>query len=408
MQATHPGVAEQDRMELVGYHDLERRPAFKIAMQEIGGRWFVYLSHFWHSGWTIVDVTDPSDPQMVRFVEGPPNTETTQIQVAEGRMLVSLERPLEEVYGKVEGHDSGIQIYDVKSDPSTPYLLGSWKGDAVGTHRNFYAGGDVAYLCAKVEGWAGQILVALDVSDPHQPRELSRWWWPGQHLEAGEEPTYGFYFHGPAYVEGTRAYLSYGRLGAIILDVSDPREPRFISRIDLGDLGSRLGCHSAVPIPERDLLVVNSEAILEGYDDPLGYAVTVDISDETRPRVIGWLPRPQPARHTGYRNYQEKGGRYGPHNQAHHQRQGVFRRLQNTVLLTYFNAGLRVFDIEDPYNPNEVGYFVPEDPRERLGAMPRGRLVSQTEDVVVDARGYIYCTDKNHGLFILRYEGELT
>lgn len=131
MQATHPGVAEQDRVELVGYHDLDRRPAFKIAMQEIGGRWFVHLSHFWHSGRTVVDVTDPSNPQMVRFVEGPPNTETTQIQVAEGRMLVSLERPLEEVYGKVEGYDSGIEIYDdTESDPSTPCLLGSWKGDS--------------------------------------------------------------------------------------------------------------------------------------------------------------------------------------------------------------------------------------------------------------------------------------
>jgi sugar lactone lactonase YvrE len=30
-------------------------------------------------------------------------------------------------------------------------------------------------------------------------------------------------------------------------------------------------------------------------------------------------------------------------------------------------------------------------------------LVTQIEDVVVDRRGYIYCTDKNHGLFVLRY-----
>jgi hypothetical protein len=30
-------------------------------------------------------------------------------------------------------------------------------------------------------------------------------------------------------------------------------------------------------------------------------------------------------------------------------------------------------------------------------------LVTQLEDVIVDARGYVYCTDKNHGVFVLRY-----
>jgi myo-inositol-hexaphosphate 3-phosphohydrolase len=32
-------------------------------------------------------------------------------------------------------------------------------------------------------------------------------------------------------------------------------------------------------------------------------------------------------------------------------------------------------------------------------------LVLQTEDVVVDIRGFIYITDKNQGLWILRYTG---
>lgn len=39
--------------ELVGYHDLESRPAFKIAMQVVDQRWYLYLAHFWTSGWTI-------------------------------------------------------------------------------------------------------------------------------------------------------------------------------------------------------------------------------------------------------------------------------------------------------------------------------------------------------------------
>jgi hypothetical protein len=34
--------------------------------------------------------------------------------------------------------------------------------------------------------------------------------------------------------------------------------------------------------------------------------------------------------------------------------------------------------------------------------------VTQFEDVLVDARGYVYCTDKNHGLFVLRVTGDRT
>jgi myo-inositol-hexaphosphate 3-phosphohydrolase len=37
--------------------------------------------------------------------------------------------------------------------------------------------------------------------------------------------------------------------------------------------------------------------------------------------------------------------------------------------------------------------------------MPEDRLVVQTEDVLVDRRGYIYITDKNQGLWVLQYTG---
>jgi myo-inositol-hexaphosphate 3-phosphohydrolase len=37
--------------------------------------------------------------------------------------------------------------------------------------------------------------------------------------------------------------------------------------------------------------------------------------------------------------------------------------------------------------------------------MPEDKLVVQTEDVVVDRRGFIYISDKNQGVWILRYTG---
>ena len=49
----------------------------------------------------------------------------------------------------------------------------------------------------------------------------------------------------------------------------------------------------------------------------------------------------------------------------------------------------------------ESGWFIPPDPTANSGPLPKD-VVAQTEDVLVDTRGYIYITDKNWGMWILR------
>ena len=64
-------------------------PAFKLAMQEVNGRWYLYVAHLWHRGWSVLDVTDPDAPQYCSFIPGPENTWTIQIQVADGKMITA-------------------------------------------------------------------------------------------------------------------------------------------------------------------------------------------------------------------------------------------------------------------------------------------------------------------------------
>jgi hypothetical protein len=419
---------ERRNVSFVGFSDLDGHPAFKIDLQRVDGRWLLYLADFWHSGWSVVDVTDPSEPEYLAHLDGPENTFTLQVQVADGLMVTSLEQPRVRdpanatEYGLYDydpdgDYAAGAYVWDVETDPTDPELLGQYESGGTGTHRNFYDGGDYAFMCAGPEGFEGKCLTVVDLSDPGDPEEVARWWWPGQAPD--EEADERYYCHGPAYRRGDRLYLSYGSVGALVFDVADETEPELLSRLGFGDLGSWLGTHSFVPVPDTDLAVANTEAIREGSPldaetgEPLNYTVIVDVSDDARnpgfegqrhvgPRVVSWVPTPRPEPDAPYDSYHERPGRFGPHNQAHYREGQPRYRTSDHLVMTYFNAGLRLFDVSDPLAPTEVGHYVPEDPTERVGSpRPGSGLVSTFEDVVVDERGYVYCTDPQQGLFVL-------
>ena len=395
-------------IELVGYNDLGGNPSLKLAMQVVNGRWYLYSAHFWSPGWTIVDVTEPSNPKYIKTVPGPENTETCQVQVANGIMVTSLER-LIPIPGRGDtshlSYEEGIYIWDVK-DPVNPKRLGHFKTGATGTHRNHWEGGRYVHLSAATRGFEGNIYRIVDIANPSNPVEVGRWWMPDQWVAGGAKPAKPrTHFHGPAYPDpdGGRVYLGYGGAGMVILDVSDITLPKLVSRLEFHPpFSGRLPSHTVLPLPRRKLALATSEAIAESFDEPLNYAAIVDVADEKNPRLISLLPIPEPPPGAPHKNFVEKGGRFGPHNFHHSQRQPHLEDRDDRAYVTYFNAGLRIYDISDPYLPREIAYYIPPDPTKRIGIMPVKKLVTQSEDVLVDKRGYIYVTDKNYGVFILR------
>jgi hypothetical protein len=392
----------------LSYIDLEDRPAFKMAIHRHGDRWFLYAAHFWESGYSIVEITDPGRPRFVRFVPGPPNTWALQVQVADGLMITSQERVADGWGGDPKGpFGEGFLIWDL-TDPENPRQLGHYRTGGLGTHRNFYAGGKYVYATALPEGFDGHILQIVDISDPVAPREVSRWWRPGQWLAGGEKGVpFGTLLHGGAYVRGDRAYLPYSAGGFVILDISDVNNPTLVSDLPFSPpFVAYIGVHTAIPLSNRPLVVVNSEAIAEKGEESLGYAGIVDISNERSPRLISLFPVPDPPKDMGIRNFTERAGRFGPHNQHQPQFQDVLYQNEDIVFLTYFNAGLRAYDISNEKLPREIGYFIPPDPEVRRGVLPKTGLVTQTEDVIVDNRENIFITDKNHGIYVLRFNGE--
>jgi hypothetical protein len=391
--------------QVVGYSDTGGRPGFKMAIREVNGRWYMYMGHLWHRGWTIMDVTDPARPEVVKFIPGPENTWTIQMDLHDDIMITGLEQVGRRWGGDPsKPHDEGFIIWDIK-DPVNPKKLGQWKTGGRGTHRNGYPGGRYVFAAAAVPGYQDEILVIVDIQDPGNPQEVARWSAPGQHIAAGEKPEDGMQVHGPPMVDGNRLYLDYGGAGMYILDISDIRKPTPLGHLDFNPpFTGGITVHSILPIKSRNLVWINSEAIAEDCKEAVGFAALVDIADEQHPRLVSTMPVPVPPPDARYADFCAKGARFGPHNINQLQHHPDVEKQGSLMYLTYFNAGLRVFDISNARLPKETGYFIPPDPVRRYGPVP-DTLVEQTEDVLVDRRGYVYITNKNQGMWILKYTG---
>lgn len=405
MKEEFPPGAVANKVQPVGYSDLDGRPAFKMSIREYEGHWYLYTGHFWHSGWSIVDVTDPSSPYVVKFISGPENTFTLQMELSDNIMITALEKIFPNFGGSPDKpFDEGVLIWDI-SDPINPRKLGQFHTGGTGTHRNFYSGGQYVHLAAGMPGYDGNIYVTIDIRNPAQPVEVGRWWVQGQHTAGGEKtPRPYISLHGPPYIVNNLAYLPYGSAGMIILDINDVSRPTEIGKLIFSPpFHSQFSVHSLLPLPKKGLAYVNSEDTSYGKG-PLHHASIVDISDPSNLMLLSLFPEPVPPAGVPYHDFFEKGGWSGPHNINLLQHNPDVEKQGELFYIAHFNAGLRVYNVTDPRKPVEVGYFMPPEPTKRYGPMPEGKLVLQTEDVLVDRRGFIYITHKNQGLWILKYQ----
>jgi hypothetical protein len=399
-----------DNVELLGYTIMNEHPAFKITMTRAGERWYLIGGHYNIPGWSVVDVTDPKNPRVAKFIPGPANTSTNQVDLADDILVAALGRPNGREDAGMDAkkpYQAGVALIDVK-DPLNPKELGRWltdKPEGRGTHRNLYQGGRYIHLAADMKGYDGDIYVIVDISNPAKPVEAGRWWVPGQHVAGGETPQKdpNVNLHNANFVDGNLVYLSYGDAGMVVLDISDVSRPRLVSRTKF-EPRHRFDVHTVTPDFKRKLVYVNSEAVTYDCKGPLDHVTVVDVADPAKPVALSRYPVPVPAAGLPYTSFCDKGGRFGPHNQNQLQYNPNVQKQGNLSYVTWFNGGLRVYDVADTRSPREVGHFMAGPPQKQY-LRAYGPYV-RMEDVLVDTRGYIYVTGgAQQGLYVLRYTG---
>jgi hypothetical protein len=376
------GAEEAWNMRLLGHSDLGGHGDGMHVNLRSG---LAYVGHMGEGrvGTSVVDVTNPTNPKLVHQIQTPPGTHSHKVQVVDDILVVNYEKNMREP--EATTWEAGFKVFDL-SDPQEPREIGFFPMKGSGCHRMTYWEAPYIYMSASDEGYTDRFFMVADLSDPTQPTEVGRWWVPGMHAAGGETPDWPedrrFWHHHPL-LRGSRAYCPWWDGGLVILDVSDLSKPRFISRLDFGP--ESRSTHSAVPIPGRDILVGGEEAIHDAGEGIQKNARIVDISDEENPTVTSVFPVPEG-------DYPAREGRFGPHN-LHEMRPGSYQDSE-IVFLTYFSAGIRVYDISDVATPKEVAYYVPP--------APPGRSSIQLNDLIVDADGLVYVTDRyTGGLYIL-------
>ncbi|MGH8825486.1 MAG: LVIVD repeat-containing protein [Jiangellaceae bacterium] len=347
----------------------------------------LYVGHFGPSGagTSILDASDPTDIRLVRRWMAPHGSHTHKVQVAEGVLLVNHEQ-----FRGGDPFSAGMAVYDL-SDPFDPEQVGWFDSTGQGVHRIVWTGGRYAYVSAIPEGFDDRIWVVVDMADVRHPVEAGRWWWPGQWVARGEQPTWPEgkrYAAHHALVDGDRAYLGYGDAGLVVLDISDVGRPTPLSSLRWEPGGDT---HTCLPLPGRDLVVVTDEVVTNGREGAEHLVHVVDVSDDKGPRVIGVCPPPAD-------EFYDLGLRFGPHN-LHENRPGSYRSA-DLVFCTYFNAGLRIYDVSDGEHPVEIAHWIPET--------PAGQQAAQVNDVFVGADFDIWVTDRvNGGVYALQPEDDL-
>ena len=449
--AQETAKAEARNMRLVGYSDLQARTAYQPVVQRQGNRWIAYVGHHGdmkpnplsgreeHNGTSVVDVTDPKSPKYLAHIPGEEGKAeqggAQMVRVCSGADLPKGDKS--RFYMLRTFGNQGHEVWDV-TDPTQPALLATVIKGLKGTHKNFWeCDTGIAFLVSGDPRWRTSRMTQIyDLSDPAKPEFIREFGLVGQQPgAAGPVPTslHGAISIGP---KGNRVYFGYGTNTEGVLQIVDrekllngPKEPTpenllapQIARVDLPPMH---GAHTAFPVlgmqvaefsknllgRTRDFVVVTDEAIQKECLEGRQMVWFVDVTTETKPFGVSSWTVPEKSG-----NFCSRGGRFGTHSSNENFTPIYYKRI---MFFAHFNAGVRAVDIRDPFNPREIGYYIPamtantvvlETPGGAGTKLPfteaSKKRAIQTNNVDVDDRGYIYIVDRaNTGMHILELTG---
>ena len=286
-----PNGALACNVRRIGHLDLPGAGQVTIAGQ------YAYVGHIPNKeglGTSILDIADPANPKVIATVNvDDPASHSHKVRVAGDLMVVNHERNMTAVGRRAEQmpgvrrelrealgrepsraelaqrlsiteagvveieatekqpyRNGGFRIFDI-ADRSKPKLIHHQLTGGGGVHR-FDMDERYAYISTEMEGFLGAMLVTYDLRDPQRPQEVSRWWLPGQHIAAGEKPSWSGKRHRlhHALRFGDEMFASCWHGGFRIVDVADLTQPKTVASYNYHPPFPE-PTHTVMPVPRK-------------------------------------------------------------------------------------------------------------------------------------------------------------
>lgn len=404
-RAANAPMPEQKNMRVIAQNDLGGHGNGGEGFGEVktaDGRRILYVAH--ESGprcFSVLDVTKQTDPVLLSQTDVPDaDTRCNSLDVS-GKLLVVANQTT-----NAGEPNAGLRVYDI-SDPVKPRQVGFFDASGPysrGAHYVWMDDGRYAYLSTGLPdfqprrpGLDDQIFAVVDLANPAKPRLVGRWWYPGTRVgDTAPLPTpnaddQGCRMHNADVVDRApgRAYLGYLDCGLVELDISDVHHPRLIATKD--DSPPEVGfTHTVLPFDGGRYLFVTHESNVDKCADyPKRDTIWTTAGGL---RQVAAVPFPANAA-----DLCERDGRFGGHNVFEAPDDEPVWHSDRIMLTSFFNGGVRAYDVSDPAHPREVAYDIPPAPS-------GGDLKAvQINDVYADDRGAIFAVDRfSGGLYVMR------
>jgi hypothetical protein len=342
-----------------------------------------------HRGVVVIDVADPAHPKVVDYIDTPTMRDPWEsLHVNQTRKLLG---GAEAENGT--GVGNGFEIYDV-SDCRHPVLKSNLQIPDSHAHAgNWTPDGNFYYVTQGFRGIGGTMPI-VDTTDAAHPKLVTTWKFAGDGRP--HDPNFNadgtrMYSPQPGFFTAPTGSSSFGPEGLIVLDTSDiaahkpDPQVRQVSTLFWKD-GGQSQAALPVTIAGKPYLIFSQElgsggggaanraAACAQHLPPFGYPKIIDISDDTNPREVAklMLEADDPT------NCSMTMGEATNPNFVYDSHYCNVDDANDARLLvcSFFEAGLRAFDIRDPYHPREVAYYKP--PAQGTKDLPGSNLQNYT------------------------------
>ncbi|MFQ5460183.1 MAG: PA domain-containing protein, partial [Anaerolineae bacterium] len=265
-----PAPVSAKGLEVIGHSDLNQARGNTSDVWYLNGVAFLGYRCAEDKGSSIVDVSDPANPQVLFQTDVMSRTFANDVKALHMETASFSGDVLVEAHDRcrASGPPARTRLWDV-SDPKAPQLLGAIvTGDGVHDVYAFQRG-DNAYVLVAAPfadtadnssvGYEDVDLDAdfaiADITDPRNPVVVGKY---NLRQELGRLPGSVFLHDVAANSAGTLAYAAWWDAGMILFDISDVTAPRVVSRLSYLDRGAG-NTHAAVPAKNDDYVVITDE-----------------------------------------------------------------------------------------------------------------------------------------------------